>query len=89
MVDFLFIDGDHKEASVESDYANYEPLVKTGGIVAFHDCNEFPGVMAFLERLRGSSGYLSSRVEGAVFRSTATRPGIAYYVKPPGVNLRL
>lgn len=36
-VDFLFIDGDHSERSVRSDYALYSPLVRPGGMVAFHD----------------------------------------------------
>ena len=36
-VDFLFIDGDHTEASVRSDYAFYAPLVRKGGLIAFHD----------------------------------------------------
>jgi cephalosporin hydroxylase len=36
-VDFLFIDGDHTEAVVRSDYEMYAPLVRQGGIIAFHD----------------------------------------------------
>jgi predicted O-methyltransferase YrrM len=39
-VDFLFIDGDHTEAGVESDYYMYSPLVRSGGIIAFHDILE-------------------------------------------------
>jgi cephalosporin hydroxylase len=39
-VDFLFIDGDHTEAGVESDYRAYAPLVRPGGLVAFHDIVE-------------------------------------------------
>lgn len=37
LVDFLFIDGDHSYRGVKSDYEMYSPLVRTGGIVAFHD----------------------------------------------------
>ena len=37
--DFLFIDGDHTREGVSSDYTMYAPLVKKGGIVAFHDWN--------------------------------------------------
>ena len=40
-VDLLFVDGDHSQAGVESDYLNYEPFVASGGIVAFHD-EHFP-----------------------------------------------
>ncbi|UCH75599.1 MAG: class I SAM-dependent methyltransferase [Rhodospirillales bacterium] len=36
-VDFLFIDGDHTEEGVAQDYAMYAPLVRPGGLVAFHD----------------------------------------------------
>ncbi len=39
-VDFLFIDGDHREAGVEADYENYRHLVKKGGLIAFHDIAE-------------------------------------------------
>ena len=35
--DFLFIDGDHEPAGVLSDYQMYAPLVRSGGIVVFHD----------------------------------------------------
>ena len=36
-VDFLFIDGDHSYEGVRSDYELYSPLVRPGGIIAFHD----------------------------------------------------
>jgi predicted O-methyltransferase YrrM len=36
-VDFLFIDGDHSLDGVVQDFAMYAPLVRPGGIVAFHD----------------------------------------------------
>lgn len=35
--DFLFIDGDHTREGVRLDYEMYSPLVRKGGIVAFHD----------------------------------------------------
>ena len=35
--DFLFIDGDHTREGVKMDYDMYAPLVRKGGIVAFHD----------------------------------------------------
>jgi predicted O-methyltransferase YrrM len=35
--DFLFIDADHTESGVRSDYAMYSPLVRSGGMIAFHD----------------------------------------------------
>jgi predicted O-methyltransferase YrrM len=36
-VDFLFIDGDHSENGVRSDYEMYGPLVRPGGMIGFHD----------------------------------------------------
>lgn len=36
-VDFLFIDGDHSYNGVRADFQLYAPLVRPGGIVAFHD----------------------------------------------------
>jgi len=35
--DFVFIDGDHLYESVSQDFANFAPMVRPGGIVAFHD----------------------------------------------------
>lgn len=35
--DFLFIDGDHSYEGVKADYGTYGPLVRPGGIIAFHD----------------------------------------------------
>jgi cephalosporin hydroxylase len=39
-IDVLFIDGDHAYAGVKSDYLMYRPLVRDGGIIAFHDIVE-------------------------------------------------
>jgi cephalosporin hydroxylase len=36
-LDFLFIDGDHTYDGVKQDFADYAPLVRPGGLVAFHD----------------------------------------------------
>lgn len=35
--DFLFIDGDHTSGGVEQDFVRYRPLVRPGGLIAFHD----------------------------------------------------
>ena len=37
--DMLFIDGDHSTEGARRDYDMYAPLVREGGIVAFHDYN--------------------------------------------------
>lgn len=39
-VDVLFLDGDHSYAGVHRDYLLYQPFVKPGGLVAFHDIEE-------------------------------------------------
>lgn len=36
-VDFLFIDGGHEYSVIRRDVKNYLPLVKDGGVIAFHD----------------------------------------------------
>lgn len=36
-LDFLFIDGDHTYDGVKKDFEMYSPLVREGGIIAFHD----------------------------------------------------
>ena len=36
-LDFLFIDGDHTYEGVKKDFQMYSPLVRKGGLIAFHD----------------------------------------------------
>ena len=36
-IDFAFIDGDHTYEGVKADFEDYGPLVRAGGLVAFHD----------------------------------------------------
>lgn len=36
-IDFLFIDGDHSYEGVKRDFEMYGPLVREGGVIAFHD----------------------------------------------------
>src|SRR5580704_6761254 len=35
-LDYLFLDGDHTYSGVQRDFQMYGPLVRSGGIVAFH-----------------------------------------------------
>jgi len=42
-IDFLLIDGDHREQAVERDWAEWSPFIKEHGVVAFHDARLFPG----------------------------------------------
>lgn len=41
-LDFLFIDGDHTYEGVKKDWEMYSPLVRAGGVIAFHDIAEHP-----------------------------------------------
>ena len=41
-VDFLWIDGDHRDAGVRRDFALYGPMVRPGGLIAFHDIHPDP-----------------------------------------------
>ena len=36
-LDYLFIDADHTYQGVENDFRMYSPLVRRGGMIAFHD----------------------------------------------------
>ena len=53
-VDFLFIDGNHMYSAVKTDYEMYGPLVRKGGIIAFHDIgmNEEGGVHNLWEEVK-------------------------------------
>ncbi len=39
-LDYLFIDGDHNYEGVKSDFETYRPMVREGGLIAFHDIVE-------------------------------------------------
>lgn len=43
---YLFIDADHRYSGVRADFELYAPLVRPGGLIAFHDIsdNTQPGV---------------------------------------------
>ncbi|MBS7648481.1 class I SAM-dependent methyltransferase [Candidatus Bathyarchaeota archaeon] len=41
-LDFLFLDGDHRYEGVKKDFEMYGPLVRRGGIIAFHDIVQGP-----------------------------------------------
>lgn len=56
-VDFLFVDGDHRYDGVRADWLAWSPLVRPGGIVAFHDTvpngdRHEPGVVRWVGELR-------------------------------------
>lgn len=42
-IDFLFIDGDHSYEGVKTDFLTYSPLVRSKGLIGFHDiCEHAP-----------------------------------------------
>lgn len=43
-LDFLFIDGDHTYEGVKQDFEMYSPLVRPGGLIAFHDILPRPDI---------------------------------------------
>ncbi|MCL4837567.1 MAG: class I SAM-dependent methyltransferase [Thermoanaerobaculia bacterium] len=56
-IDVLFVDGDHTYEGVRQDWLDYGPLVRPGGLVAFHDICPIPelpdvGVWRFWRELR-------------------------------------
>jgi len=55
--DFVFIDGDHSYEGVRGDWLAWSPLVRPGGLVAFHDTwpnwdRHEPGVVRWIDELR-------------------------------------
>lgn len=61
-VDFLFIDGDHTYHGVKKDFEMYSPLVRKGGIIAFHDIVPGPqenvgGVPKFWKEIKNKYPY--------------------------------
>lgn len=36
-IDFLLLDGDHRYEGVKEDFKTYGPMVRKGGLIAFHD----------------------------------------------------
>ena len=57
-VDMLFIDGDHSYGSIMTDFLLYKDVVKSGGIVVFHDYL-LPGVKRFVNNL--GEGYIDGK----------------------------
>lgn len=73
-LDFLFIDAGHTRYDVMADYRDYSPLVRPGGLIAFHDALPRPGypevgVWEFMVQL------------GPVITVIGTEVGTAWMVK--------
>ena len=80
LIDFLFIDGDHHYWGVKKDFQNYEPLVRKGGMIAFHDTNSrnIEGVQVdeFMKELDESHSFKTFD-----FRADRGSPGTRVIVK--------
>ena len=80
-VDVLFIDGDHQYSSVLTDWLLYSPLVRPGGLVAFHDVGLIVkgqyGVPEFLRQL--SRGGIDGKRRTLRAIQHTKNMGIAFY----------
>lgn len=54
-IDFLFIDGEHSYKASKKDFEMYSPLVRKGGIIAFHDINLFLGINKCWNEVKGKN----------------------------------
>jgi predicted O-methyltransferase YrrM len=68
-IDFLLIDGDHREAAVEQDWNDWSPHVVENGVVVFHDARIFPNGWT-------SPDYGPVRFVDRTFRNVASSPWI-------------
>src|SRR6266849_7881319 len=66
-IDFLLIDGDHRESTVEQDWNDWSPHVVEKGVVVFHDARLF-------ENGGTSPEYGPVRFVDRMFRSNASSP---------------
>ena len=48
-ISLLFIDGDHSYEGVKKDTLSWEPFVKKGGTILFHDTDYIGGVPVWLD----------------------------------------
>ena len=83
-VDFLFIDGNHSYEQVLADYLMYSPLVKRGGIIAFHDTIYVEGynedVPHLMEEIKGGKFTNGDKIETFNIHKSKTQ-GITYFYK--------
>src|SRR5262245_32365031 len=74
-LDFVFIDGDHSEAAVRSDFRLIAPWVRPGGVISFHDLiPEYPGVNIVLGEALASGDWQLARLAGTLGTIRKLRP---------------
>ena len=83
-INFLFIDGNHTYASALADFLLYHPLVKEGGIIAFHDTVYSKGanedVPKLIQHLKEGK-YTNGKKLPIVDIVESETQGISYFIK--------
>lgn len=74
-VDMLFIDDGHDYETVKSDFDNYSPLVKQGGMIVFHDVQGLEDVRRFWNEIKQQHPYVE------IVENTAVGWGIGIIFK--------
>ena len=86
-IDYLLIDGDHRTRWTIADYHYWEPYVREGGMIAFHDWTGGKGVGAMVQRAVGI--ILEDDEDGLeeVARNEAHDRGLIVFRKTVAVSL--
>lgn len=79
-IDYLLIDGDHRVRWTLVDYHYWEPYVRPGGLIAFHDWTGANGVWEWVQRAVGI--ILETDELQEVTRNASTDRGIIVFRKP-------
>jgi predicted O-methyltransferase YrrM len=76
-IDFLFIDGDHREQGVRADFERWSPLLGSDGCLLFHDAVEAPDLVS-----TSDAGPATVAAEvGPGFERRPARGSLAYFVR--------
>jgi len=79
-IDYLLIDGDHRTRWTLVDYHYWEPYVRPGGLIAFHDWTGANGVGEWVQRAVGI--ILETDELQEVVRNASKDRGIIVFRKP-------
>lgn len=77
--DMIFVDGEHSYEGVTEDYNNYYPLVRLGGVIAFHDSKGDDRVTTFIKDLESGKIGGKEHVVGRIEHGQVA--GISFVVK--------
>ena len=77
-LDMLFIDGDHSEMSIVTDWLLYRDFVREGGIIGFHDTETIQGPIKLMDALQtGNNQFTDKPIKLTRLKH---EHGIAYYI---------